>query len=229
MRSTAMLAVLLFRPRPVCEMHVDLQVGQFSSGFAQESERTGSACVRFPGVPGRHGPSAGAVEYCRVAGLGHASGPADVNTIVPVSHRGSLRPLAGEPISARNLGACNTGRCHPGRAACLRWRMGVSHSCRRVTRQWIRRFSVVAGHSLPVLLRPRLLFPLLRCVETGRGMGERPGRSVPRACRSGLLDTGGTRCCGRLLYSPGAFQSRHSRGPRSLVDGPGVSPCRPGA
>ena len=98
-----------------------------------------------------------------------------------------------------------------------------------VDSQLIRRFGVVAGHSLSVLLRPRLLFPLLRCVETGRGMGERPGRSVPRACRSALLDTGGTRCCGRLLCSPGAFQSRHSRGPWSLVDGPGVSPCRPGA
>ena len=60
-----------------------------------------------------------------VAWLGHASGPADVNTIVPVSHRGSLRPLAGEPVSARNPGGCNTGRCHPGRAASLRWRMGV--------------------------------------------------------------------------------------------------------
>ena len=68
-----------------------------------------------------------------------------------------------------------------------------------VNSQWIRRFSVVAGHSLSVLLRPWLLFPLLRCVETGRGMGERPGRSVPRACRGALLDAGGPRCCGRLL------------------------------
>ena len=70
-----------------------------------------------------------------VEAQGNTAGPADVNTIVPVSHRGSLRPLACEPISARNPGACNTGRCHHGRAACLRWRMGVSHSCRRVTRQ----------------------------------------------------------------------------------------------
>ena len=40
-----MLSILVFRPRPVCELAVDLQVGQFSDGFAQEPERIGSAGV----------------------------------------------------------------------------------------------------------------------------------------------------------------------------------------
>ena len=40
-----MMSILVFRPRPVCEMAVDLRVGQFSSGFASEPERTGSAGV----------------------------------------------------------------------------------------------------------------------------------------------------------------------------------------
>ena len=40
-----MLSILVFRPRPVCEMAEDLRLGRLSSGFAQEPERTGSAGV----------------------------------------------------------------------------------------------------------------------------------------------------------------------------------------
>ena len=45
-----MLSILVFRPRPVCEMAVDPRLGQFNSGFAQEPERTGSVGVLFPTV-----------------------------------------------------------------------------------------------------------------------------------------------------------------------------------
>ena len=40
-----MLSILVFRPRPGCQMAVDLRLGQLSSGLAREPERTGSAGV----------------------------------------------------------------------------------------------------------------------------------------------------------------------------------------
>ena len=153
-----------------------------------------------------------------MGGLGDAAGAADVNTIVPVSEvaTGLRRPLG--PGGFMELSQAELSQAELSQAA------GVNHvsACGFTSGLPVGATAVNSGlqrgrgHS-----RSGAVAASLSCFSCSAVWGS-SGMLRPSAGHLVNAVVNAVRCPSAAFS--GAFQLRHARGPRSLLDGPGVSP-----